>query len=245
MHHGWIKAAGACLATLIVIAGCRGTRLPVLDRTPVGIVYDTAQEAHLRSGKALPLLEQAWAEYVDTLAEPAAIVGWRDGVSTWEIFFATNREQNYPDPGQRATFGNRPVREPVYGRAEVTLPRRGRGIDPATKPRSKLLLTSSSTSRAADDDVVQFDSVSLRDAQGYLEGLNGQLSRTRQKDLLIFVHGSMSTLIPRLFGPPRSPWMCRSMARWSPTAGPVREASGTIAPMSRSTRSQWRPLPSF
>src|SRR5690349_13450292 len=103
--HGWIRLGGSCAAVLAVVAGCRGTRLPVLDRTAVGIVYDTAHEADLRSGKTPILVSEAWGQYVDTLAEPAAIVGWREGVSTWEVFFATNRDRAFGSDDAHVEFG--------------------------------------------------------------------------------------------------------------------------------------------
>ena len=67
--QGWMRLGGSCAVVLAVVAGCRGTRMPVLDRTPAGIVYDTAHEADLRSGKIPALAAEAWGRYVDTLAE--------------------------------------------------------------------------------------------------------------------------------------------------------------------------------
>jgi len=189
LRDEWIRLGGSCAVVLAVVAGCRGTRLPVLDRTAVGIVYDTAHEADLRSGKTPAIAAEAWGRYVDTLAEPAAIVDWREGVSTWEVFFATNRGRALGSPDTRAEFGNQVSRSPLYGRAEVTLPRRGRGIDPPSAAgRSRLMPVSFSKPKTADE-IVQFGSVEVQEPGSFLEGVNEQLARSRQKDLLLFVHG--------------------------------------------------------
>ncbi len=186
-YQGWTRLGAGCAVLLAVVVGCRGTRPPVLDHTAVGIVYDTAQEQHLRSGRALPLLEQAWAPYVDTLAEPAAIVGWNEGVSTWEVFFATNRGAQKGASTGRAAFGNDVLAEPLYGRAAVTLPKRGRGVDPAMSRKAGLLPVS--FRRPAPEEVVQFESVAISESDAFLDGVNAQLERSRQNDLLVFVHG--------------------------------------------------------
>jgi len=163
--------------------------MPVIDRSAVGIVYDTAHEADLRSGKTPAFAAEAWGKYVDTLAEPAAIVNWRDGVSTWEVFFATNRGPELGSPDTRVAFGNDANSVPHYGRAEVTLPRRGRGVDPAQAPSRNRFLPVSLTKPASPDEVVQFDTVQIQEPDRFLEGVNRQLERSRQKDLLVFVHG--------------------------------------------------------
>lgn len=190
LWRGRIDLGWRCALVVMLAIGCRGTSPPVIDRRATGIVYDTAHEAELKSGKLMPLVAQAWGPYVDTLAEPAAIVGWRDGVSTWEIFFATNRGNSSLTGASRATFGNEVRKSPLYGRAEVTLPRRGRGVDPATAPRKNLLLPAAFGKREpAPDDIVQFGAVAVQESAEFLDGVNAQLKRSRQKDLLVFVHG--------------------------------------------------------
>src|SRR5436190_7891811 len=187
--QGWIRLCGSCAVVLAVVAGCRGTRAPVLDRTAAGIVYDTAHEADLRNGKAPALVSQAWGRYVDTLAEPAAIVDWQDGVSTWEVFFATNRERSLGSSDERVEFANGIRKDPHFGRAEVTLPRRGRGVDPARAPSINRAMPISFTKPKSPDEVVRFSSVQLQEREAFLGGVNAQLERSRQKDLLVFVHG--------------------------------------------------------
>jgi esterase/lipase superfamily enzyme len=39
------------------------------------------------------------------------------------------------------------------------------------------------------DEVVQFDAVEVQESAAFLDGVNRQLARSRQKDLLVFVHG--------------------------------------------------------
>lgn len=187
--QGWSRLGAGCAIVLGVVAGCRGARLPVLDRTAVGIVYDTAHEAELKSGKSPALLSEAWGRYVDTLAEPAAIVGWNDGVSTWEVFFATNRGRELGSSDDRAEFGNEVRTAPQYGRAEVTLPKRGRGVDPALAPSRNRFMPVAFTKPRAPDEVVQFGTVEAQAPDTFLRGVNAQIERSRQKDLLVFVHG--------------------------------------------------------
>jgi esterase/lipase superfamily enzyme len=189
MLQGRVSPGWKCALVLAVVLGCRGTRPPVIDHRAVGIIYDTANEEKLKSGKAPVLIQQTWGEYVDTLAEPAAIVGWRDGVSTWEIFFATNRGNLGPSSEARARFGNEVRTTPLYGRAEVTLPRRGRGVDPATSVKKNPLIPAAFSRQPEADEVVQFRDVGVQEPTQFLDGVNAQLARSRQKDLLIFVHG--------------------------------------------------------
>ncbi|QDT55605.1 hypothetical protein Pan44_36510 [Caulifigura coniformis] len=189
LRQGWIELGGSCAVILGVVAGCRGTRLPVIDRTAVGIIYDTAHEADLRTGKMAGLAAEAFGRYVDTLSEPAAIVDWRDGISTWEVFYATNRGRVFGSPDARVDFGNQVSSSPQYGRAEVTLPRRGRGIDPPTAAGRSRLMPVSFSKPKTDDEVVQFGTVEVQKPESFLAGVNNQLARSRQKDLLLFVHG--------------------------------------------------------
>jgi esterase/lipase superfamily enzyme len=187
--QGWIRLGGSCVVMLAIVAGCRGTRRPVLDRTAAGIVYDTAHEADLRSGKTPALVSEAWGRYVDTLAEPVGIVGWQEGVSTWEVFFATNRERAFGSSDSGVEFASDVRSTPLYGRAEVTLPKRGRGVDPGRAQSLNRAMPISLTKPKSPDEVVHFESVQLQEREAFLAGLNAQLERSRQKDLLVFVHG--------------------------------------------------------
>ena len=93
----------------------------ILRDPPAAAVYDTLYEDELKSGKAHPIFAQAWAGYVETLDEPVAITKWEDGVSTWEVYFGTNR----PPDSQGRHFGGGVSNRVTVGRALVTLPKRG------------------------------------------------------------------------------------------------------------------------
>ncbi|HET6422823.1 MAG TPA: hypothetical protein VFG20_04015, partial [Planctomycetaceae bacterium] len=109
----WGAFAGMLLAW-----GCRIPEVPVFHDRSQGILYDTAMEADLRSGKSPALLQTAYAAYVDTLAEPVAVTAWSEESCAWEIFVGTNRGvwDEDADP-------NRVLTDARFGRATVTLPR--------------------------------------------------------------------------------------------------------------------------
>lgn len=158
-------------------SGCDSMRSKVIEQKSWGIIYDTKYEETLNSGKSLPLLEEAWRGYVEVLAEPAAIVACDGPRKTWEVFFATNRGL---DPmtadTEQVRAGNQVLATVNYGRAEITLPRRRRGVDPK---------------RQADNtsETVKFENVRQQQAWELAQGLRAQLARSRQRDLLLFVHG--------------------------------------------------------
>src|SRR5262245_35789063 len=86
-----VVAASLADAAIAFATGCRGARLPIADLTKYGTVYDTSLEKSVRDGTAPLIVRQAFADSLDSLSEPAAIIGWNNGISTWEVFFATNR----------------------------------------------------------------------------------------------------------------------------------------------------------
>ncbi|MDX1947496.1 MAG: alpha/beta fold hydrolase [Pirellulaceae bacterium] len=167
------------LAMLLGLAGgvgCKDTRPLIVGEPRISVHYDTKYEELLNSEKSVPLIEGAWRPYVETLDEPVAVVEWQDGVSTWEVFFATNRSLlPASDPAQQR-YGNGLAREPHFGRAEITLPRRQRGGEPA---------------RVADaaHAAVRFGEVRRIAWDDLAAGVRGQLAASRQQDLLLFVHG--------------------------------------------------------
>jgi esterase/lipase superfamily enzyme len=180
----------ALCALAAASAGCRGARPPVTGQAVVGAVYDTALEQELRSGKAIPLVQEAWGRYVDTLSEPVAITNWRDGVSTWDVYFATNRGRMTSPEGTRALFGNVVLDQPQYGLASVTLPKRRRGVDPVQAGSKKSVVPAAfRRDQNTEDQVVKFEAVEMLADESFLEGVADQVNRSRQKDLLVFVHG--------------------------------------------------------
>lgn len=164
-------------ALSVLLIGCRASDMPIVQQRNTGTIYDTAHEKLLDSGKALPLLEQAWRSEVPLYAEPVAIRGWDDGVSTWEIFFATNRGLDRTAfDSRRVGFGNDLSSKPLFGQAHVTLPRRRRGVDPKRESSN-------------GGDIATLDVVEQLPVEEFLDGVTRQVDRSRQKDVLVFVHG--------------------------------------------------------
>ncbi|MGC4006337.1 MAG: alpha/beta hydrolase [Pirellulales bacterium] len=178
MSSRWLLIVVAAMSC-VGCAGCDDDRPLIPDSPNVGIVYDTKYEDTLNSGKSLPLLEQAWRPYVEVFDEPAAVVGWRDGVSTWEIFYATNRDV-LPESvaASRERYGNVALSQARFGRAEVRVPKRLRGVDPKRADEA-----------TPSDDAVALEQVRGADWSTFVAGVDDQLRRSRQKDLLLFVHG--------------------------------------------------------
>ncbi len=168
------------LVMMIMALGCRVPESPILKDKSQGIIYDTAMEAELRSGKAHSLIQTSYGEYVDTLAEPVAITDWSEKTCRWEVFIGTNRGL-WDETAEKPSV-NRVLDHPHYGRADVTIPR---------KPRER---TASLTAlpwrknRDGDQPAAAVDSEPLT-ADEFLTGVRGQLERSRQHDLLLFVHG--------------------------------------------------------
>ena len=174
---------------IVLLTGCRVPDPPVLKDKRQGVIYDTAMEAEIRGGKAPPIVTTAFSRYVDTLAEPVAITGWTDSTCRWEIFVATNRDRLQPD-GDSLDGESRPIDQPRFGRADVMLPRQKRGSEPKMSAVRKPIGLFSVTGKrgAAEDQIATAKSVPLPEAD-FLDGINEQLARSREQDLLLFVHG--------------------------------------------------------
>lgn len=171
-----------------VLLSCRVPDPPVFKDKSRGLIYDTALEPEIRSGKAPAIVTTAFARYVDTLSEPVAITAWTETDCRWTVFVGTNRgilqDQTSPDSA------NRVLESVSYGKSDVLLPRQARGKDPKLAPKRSTQWLPSLAKRTADDDQdhAAVDSSPLSGEQ-FLEGVNDQLNRSRQHDLLIFVHG--------------------------------------------------------
>lgn len=173
------------LALLFLAGGCREPKAIVVETPGHGFHYDTAYEELLNSGKSSPLVEGAWRRYVETLDEPVAITRWQDCVSTWEVFYATNRGLIPTTAGStQARYGNEVLRTPRFGRAEITLPPQQRGSDPRRSPAS-----TPAAANYAETQTVCFDSVREASPEEFAAGVQQQVLRSRQRDLLVFVHG--------------------------------------------------------
>jgi esterase/lipase superfamily enzyme len=186
-----LPAAAAILLVLVAIGlGCRSPKLPILEQKNLGVIYDTAMEEEIRSGKAHQLVLDTYGPYVDTLAEPVAVVSWQEQMVAWEVFAATNRGW-YADPGDPVA-ANRVLDETQCGRCLVDIPKRQRGKEVQTaSSRTGIKLASDSsqvTSGSEPVSVAQVESTPLSE-EDYFAGVNQQLARSRQHDLLLFVHG--------------------------------------------------------
>lgn len=211
-----------CLLVAWIVVGCRVPEPPVLKRESSVILYDTAKEAELRSGKPLRFGLDGMDRYIDTLAEPVAITEWSPNHCKWEVFVATNRGRlESPDDPEAA---NRVLDVVHYGRCEVTLPRNDVGLrmeeeekrknspsPPAPLPEepgrgetgkqkksisassSAVVAASAKNASAASDaasgkPVGDVESARISEV-AFLEGVSEQVRRSRQQDLLVFVHG--------------------------------------------------------
>lgn len=159
-------------------AHARIPRTVIVRPDNLSVIYDTNYEETLKKG-AVPLFEEAFRPYVDVLAEPVAIVDEQDGATTWEVFFATNRDvESSSSSGVR--FGNGQLAVPLFGRAEVTIPRRRRGESPEV---ARAALEKGDRGRS------RLNEVKILSAADAMYGLVRQVEESRQKDLLLFVHG--------------------------------------------------------
>lgn len=177
---GWLLLWGSFV---LLLSGCelprpKTLKQKALEQKSSGIIYDTKYEALLNSDKSLPLLEGAWRDYVEVLAEPAAIVASNGTRKTWEVFFATNRALEDASNPDQVRGNNTALATVNYGHAEITLPRRRRGVDPKREAEN-----------TAAGDTVKFETVRALQAWELAQGIRAQLARSRQRDLLLFVHG--------------------------------------------------------
>jgi len=186
--QGSRSAVWLCVA--ILVAGCRVPDPPIVKDKSQGIVYDTNMEAEIKSGKAPVLVKTALAHYVETLSEPVAITRWSDESCQWNVFVATNRGRFSTNDDPQGE--NRVLNVPKYGLCEVTIPSRRRGTEPRTESNAKgagLSFSSSASSKSADSGpLATVEATQLTEAD-FLEGVCGQVQRSRQHDLLVFVHG--------------------------------------------------------
>ena len=187
----------AALCLLLLPLACRVPAPPVLKREPLVIMYDTAKEAELRSGKPLRFGLDGMDRYVETLAEPVAITEWSADHCTWEVFVATNRGR-LESPGDPEA-ANRVLDEVHYGRCEVTLPRNDVGLRlelEEKRKKSAVIAAASVSSKSASaasasssvEPAGEVEAARLSES-AFLDGVSDQVQRSRQKDLLVFVHG--------------------------------------------------------
>ncbi len=189
-HHKTSVSSACLLALLLVVSvacpACRVPDPPVLKDKSRGLVYDTAMEQKIRSGDAPKIVTAAFSRYVDTLAEPVAITNWSSSTCQWQVFVATNRDRFSAISDSIAE--NRVLESVAYGQSEVILPRQQRGKDPKLASSRKPMFGFAKRDSTEEDQVAQAKSQLLSESE-FLAGVNNQLERSRQKDLLVFVHG--------------------------------------------------------
>jgi esterase/lipase superfamily enzyme len=181
---------------LLLLAGAAGCRRPpaiIVKKRRPSVYYDTRYEKLLEKEKR-PLIQEAFASFVEVLDEPVAVIQAEGQATTWEVFFATNRGLDQTTAGSdQVRFRNELVRTPYVGRAEIMIPHRRRGYDPARQPPTAAKPVDATavtkTSEADPFQFVKFDEVRDSSWAEMSAGVNRQIAASRQKDLLLFVHG--------------------------------------------------------
>ncbi|WP_254511569.1 alpha/beta hydrolase [Anatilimnocola floriformis] len=173
------------LLVVAAFAGCRRPPAIIVKKRRPPVYYDTRYELLLEKDKS-PLIQGAFAPFVEVLDEPVAVVRAAEQATTWEVFFATNRGLDQTTAAtDQVRFGNESVATPYVGRAEIMVPRRRRGCDPAREPAA------AKEARRTEDaaQFVKFDEVRDTTWAEMSAGVTRQINASRQKDLLLFVHG--------------------------------------------------------
>lgn len=185
------------LFSFLLVTGCRPPQLPILERDVSVIQYDTAFEEHLKSGKPLRLGLDGMERYVDSLSEPVAVSEWSADHCKWDFFVATNRGclESTTDP----LAANRVLSQAQYGRCQVILPRNDVGlrmIEEEQRQKNRAELDSQTDGQRdtiqptlARRPVANEVNASPLSKTSFLEGVSDQVQRSRQKDVLVFVHG--------------------------------------------------------
>ena len=185
----------------LCLASCRiPNPLHLLRIEPPVLEFDTAHARALDAGEELPfgLLDRdVWRTYRDTLAEPAAVVDWEPEVSTtWRVLYATNRRcvPRSRDIMQ-VKYSDHCEQEVSYGAIDVTIPNRDPGaalaLTPPKKRWSQIIPVSGRKGEADTPDVplVELAHPSPADPDAFFAALEQTLDRSRQNDVLLFVHG--------------------------------------------------------
>ncbi len=181
----------------LLATGCRPPQLPILGKDVNVIQYDTAYEEQLRSGQPLRFGLDGMERYVDSLAEPVAVSEWSADHCKWDFFVATNRGclESTTDP----LAANRVLNQAQYGRCQVILPRNDIGlrmIEEEQRQKTQVEFVSHRTGQQnvsgtppAPRPVTRQVSAAPLSRSSFLEGISEQVQRSREKDVLIFVHG--------------------------------------------------------
>lgn len=199
---GNVAGFRSCLLGAVFLMAFSGCRIPKMFLTPPGsaLVYDTAFE-HELAGQTEPPRDSTdydfkW-RYRDSLAEPVTVVSYeKDVASQWNVLFATNRTPEQHPASNTVSFKNNYSSDLHYGNCQVTLrvPTKrelkdakpdgilGELVDMLPKPWQKEI--------AFDETkYTDVDGVSKLPTPVFYQHLNQVVNSSRQKDVLIFVHG--------------------------------------------------------
>lgn len=195
IHCGRIMTLyGALFCIIFLLLGCNVPEPPIVEEPRIGMLYDTKYEQQALSGKPQPrILDGIWEPYFETLAEPVCVTQWRNDHSVWEILFATNRgQQPSTDESLPHNYSNRVLSQPTFGRSLVQVPHRKRGQEPVRQTSGKNLFASRAKeqqSATSSDGFALLQTVNSIPSVDFRKRLLDQISRSRQKDVLLFVHG--------------------------------------------------------
>ncbi len=181
------------LLLLSGVAGCRRPPTIIVKKRRPPVYYDTRYEKMLEKTES-KLVHGGFGPFVEVLDEPVAVVHAEGLATTWEVFFATNRDLDQTTAGsEQVRFRNELVSTPYVGRAQIMIPQRRRGHDPQRQPSSPSAPENKAvaTQPTAADPLrfAKFDSVRESSWAEMSAGVNRQIAASRQKDLLLFVHG--------------------------------------------------------
>ena len=196
-----------CVLTLLCLclASCRlpGLKLLMSSVEPpdTTLHYDSAYEEEL-IGKTEPERDSLYWNfkwrYRDSLAEPVAVVDWKEkDSSTWDVLYVTNRLiSEDPNDPQYGTYGNQFGTTPEYGSCFVQLPHRDAGKEVQVKKSSSIQkLIPVAFQKKADSSIeasgpqVEVDRPRLLQQNIFFSKLEKQIENSRQRDVLLFVHG--------------------------------------------------------
>ncbi len=189
----------ACCALLLSSTGCR---LPKLFLTPPDnvLVYDTLYEQEL-VGQTEPDPESLeydfkW-RYRDSLAEPVTVEDYSEGqFSKWRVLFATNRNPQPSDGVRNVSYENDYSENLRYGRCSVTLTEPTEEELEAARPDGFLGKLVGALPQPWQREVI-FDEAKYTSVENvtplpdrdFYSQLNANIEASRQKDVLVFVHG--------------------------------------------------------
>ncbi|MCA8991842.1 MAG: alpha/beta hydrolase [Planctomycetaceae bacterium] len=186
-----------CFVTMCV--GCRVPKVGMFFDPPEKVlVYDTAQEREIAGQDTPPedslAYDYRW-RYRNSLAEAVAVRQWdQDAGSVWRVLFATNRQPDTSSLSQQVEFTNTVDAQPHFGSCSVALSHQEPEIE---EPDNVVLATALSVLPGEWQKEVSYDQSKyaavddkqLLSSDLFFGELRQQVARSRQHDVLLFVHG--------------------------------------------------------